>query len=330
MSIELPSDAARAFPFEWMFSFNYRWCLPVRAVSIELPSNVTIAFRSSKPWPFSMSTGKAYPSDAVSIELPSDAARASWSGKPWLFRPSTGEAYPSDAVSIELPSNVARAFWICFSFNYRWCLPAHAVSIELPSNVARAFWICFSFNYRWCLPVRCCEYWAPVGCCESLPVTQTLLSVCLPVRLNHPMLWVLNSCQMLRKPPDRENIGISICLPAKLTRPMLWVLSSRRMLWEPPSCTTLTFPSVYRRGLAIWCSEYWTPVGCCESLPVAQPWLLRPSTGEAYPSNAVSIELPSDAARASRSGKPWLFHPSTGEAEYWTPIEHCKALAAGM
>ncbi len=284
-SIELLSDTARAFPFEWMFSFNYQWCLPIRAVSIELPSNVarafwicfsfnyrwclpahavsielpsnvTIAFRSSKPWPFSTSTGKAYPSDAVSIELPSAAARASRSGKPWLFRPSTGEAYPSDAVSIELPSDAARASRL-----------------------------------------------------HNLDV-----SVRLPARLTRLMLWILSSHRMFREPPGWVNLGISICLPAKLTRPMLWILSSRKMLREPPWCTTLTFPSVYRRGLAIWCSEYWTPVGCCESLPVAQPWLLCPSTGEGYPSNAVSIELPSDAARASQSGKPWLFHPSTGEA----------------
>ncbi len=35
---------------------------------------------------------------------------------------------------------------------------------------------------------------------------------------------------------------------------------------------------------------------------------------EAYPSDTVSIEIPSDAASASQSGKHWLFHPSTNEA----------------
>ncbi len=43
-------------------------------------------------------------------------------------------------------------------------------------------------------------------------------------------------------------------------------------------------------------------------------WFFRPSTKEAYPSDTVSIELPSDAASASQSGKHWLFHPSTDEA----------------
>ncbi len=43
-------------------------------------------------------------------------------------------------------------------------------------------------------------------------------------------------------------------------------------------------------------------------------WLFCPSTKEAYPSDTVSIELPSDAASASQSGKHWLFHPSTDEA----------------
>ncbi len=40
----------------------------------------------------------------------------------------------------------------------------------------------------------------------------------------------------------------------------------------------------------------------------------RPSTNKAYPSDIVGIELPSDAATASRSGKHWLFRPSTNEA----------------
>ncbi len=87
-SIELLSDTARAFPFEWMFSFNYQWCLPIRAVSIELPSNVARAFWIC----FSFNYRWCLPAHAVSIELPSNVTIAFRSSKPWPFSTSTGEA----------------------------------------------------------------------------------------------------------------------------------------------------------------------------------------------------------------------------------------------
>ncbi len=68
----------------------------------------------------------------------------------------------------------------------------------------------------------------------------------------------------------------------RLTRLTQWVLNSRQMLQVPPGQKN---------------------IGFSVRLP-----------NVAYPSDIVGIELPSDAASASQSGKHWLFRSSTNEA----------------
>ncbi len=123
----------------------------------------------------------------------------------------------------------------------------------------------------------------PVGCCVSLPVEQTLPFPSDYRRSLHVRCRECGTpCRMLREPPGRVNLAFSVRLPAKLTCPM---------------------PRV-RNSLS----------DAARASRSSKPCLFRPTTGEAYMSDAASAELLSDAARASRSSKPCLFRPTTGEA----------------
>lgn len=76
--------------------------------------------------------------------------------------------------------------------------------------------------------------------------------------------------QMLRELPPLSDHTFSVQPQEGLTRPMLWVLNSRWILREPSRSSNYAF--------------------------------LHPTADEAYPSNAESIELPLDAARALPAG----------------------------
>ncbi len=82
-----------------------------------------------------------------------------------------------------------------------------------------------------------------------------------------------------KSPPNPHRLKKKKKKPVTLARLTQWVLNSRQMLQVPPGQEN---------------------IGFSVRLPK-----------EAYPSDTVSIELPSDAASASWSGKHWLFGPST-------------------
>ncbi len=101
----------------------------------------------------------------------------------------------------------------------------------------------------------------------------------------------------------------------RLTRLTQWVLNSRQTLQVPSGQENIGF-SVRLPNEAYPSDTVGIelPSDAASAFRSGKHWFFRPSTNEAYPSDTVGIELPSDAASASQSGKHCLFRPSTNEA----------------
>ncbi len=111
------------------------------------------------------------------------------------------------------------------------------------------------------------------------------------------------------EPPQPDKLTFSILQPARYTHPDCEYLSPVGWRREPPFHTTLPFPSLPVRH-----SEYWSPDGRRweHSRPDSLTFSSH-SLGEAYPSDTVSIELPSDDSESLPARQTYLFHPAAGE-----------------
>ncbi len=150
----------------------------------------------------------------------------------------------------------------------------------------------------------------PTDAGESTP-GQTILPFQVPrlAMLTRPTQWVLCSCRASAR-ASQPDLTVFILRSARLTRSTQWVLGSRRV-----SATVLATHLMFR------------PTGG-EAQPSAAAGLVRPPNtvqlsllsshlfpppGEAYPFDVLSLDLPSESARA----KPvpgFLFSLLAGEA----------------